>query len=416
MLGSCSSGIFKVKWAMPLEKSLLYHAEPTPGKVSIRLTKPLETMDDLALAYTPGVADACRAIVQDPQDVFRYTNKGRMVAVISNGTAVLGLGDIGPLASKPVMEGKVALLKKFAGVDAIDVILDEKDPQKVIEVVRAISPTYGGINLEDIKAPECFIIERTLRDMLDIPVFHDDQHGTAVCVIAALQRAAQMQGFDFKAMKFVFSGAGASALASAELLRESGVPRDSIIMVDSTGVIFEGREENMNPYKQEFAVQTSARTLADALDGAHALIGLSSAGIVQQSMVARMHSAPIVFGLANPTPEITVAEVKAVAPQAIALTGRSDDPNQVNNVLCFPFLFRGVLDIRAKRITPGMRVAAAQALATIAADENKVIPNIMSSRLLPDVASAVAKAAQEEGVAALQWEIDAYHAVLSQEV
>ena len=398
------------------EKSLEYHANPHPGKVCIGLTKKLDTMEDLTLAYTPGVADVCRAIAEDPSAVFRYTNKGRMVAVISNGTAVLGLGNIGPLAGKPVMEGKVALLKKFGHVDAIDVVVDESDPHKLVSIVRAISPTYGAINLEDIKAPDCFIVEQTLRGILDIPVFHDDQHGTAVCVVAALKRAAGMQGHAFETMRFVFSGAGASALATAGLLRSFGVPKDNIIMVDSAGVIYEGRVDNMHAYKESYAARTPARTLEEALEGAHALIGLSSAGLVTQDMVKKMHAKPVVFALANPTPEISVEEVHAVVPDAVALTGRSDDPNQVNNALCFPFLFRGVLDVQASDITPSMREAAACALVAVAEQEKRIIPNIMSKKLLPEMASAVAQAAQHAGVAKKTVDIDEYKKLLTQEV
>lgn len=398
------------------EKSLEYHAIPHPGKVCIGLTKKLDTMEDLTLAYTPGVADVCRAIVEDPSAVFRYTNKGRMVAVISNGTAVLGLGNIGPLASKPVMEGKVALLKKFAHVDAIDVVVAETDPHKLVDIIRAISPTYGAINLEDVKAPDCFIVEQTLRGSLDIPVFHDDQHGTAVCVVAALQRAADLQGHSFESMRFVFSGAGASALATAGLLRSFGVPKDNIVLVDSAGVIYEGRSENMNVYKESYAARTPARTLAEALDGAHALVGLSTAGLVSQDMVKKMHAKPIVFALANPTPEITVDEVRAVVPDAVALTGRSDDPNQVNNVLCFPFLFRGVLDVQASDVTPSMREAAARAVALVAQQENRIVPSILSKKLLPEVASAVAAEAQRTGVAKKSLDIDEYKQLLTQEV
>ena len=378
---------------MGSERSLKYHAEPRPGKISISLTKAMNTMEDLTLAYTPGVADVCRAIAADPNDACRYTNKGQTVAVVTNGTAVLGLGNIGPLAGKPVMEGKAALFKRFGGVSAVDVCVDETDPQKLIDIVRAISPTYGGINLEDIRAPECFIVEQSLRNCLDIPVFHDDQHGTAVCVVAALQRAAAVQGHNFEEMRFVFSGAGASALATATLLCTFGVPRENILLVDSAGVIYDGRVQNMHEYKAPFAVQTSARTLSDAMQGAHAVIGLSSAGLISQAMVKR-----------------------AVVPDAIALTGRSDDPNQVNNVLCFPFLFRGALDVCATDVSPCMREAAARALARVAEMEGALVPNIFSKNLLPEIAGSVAQAAQDAGFAKKTLNIAQYKEKLQQEV
>ena len=398
------------------EKSLDYHANPQPGKICVGLTKKLDTMEDLTLAYTPGVADVCRAISEDPSAAYRYTSKGRMVAVISNGTAVLGLGNIGPLASKPVMEGKVALLKKFANVDAIDVLVSEVDPHKLVDVIRAISVTYGGINLEDIKAPDCFIVEQSLRNSVDIPVFHDDQHGTAVCVVAALRRSAQLQGHTFTDMRFVFSGAGASAIATAGLLRTFGVQKENIILVDSVGVIYEGRSGNMNVYKEPYAAQTTARSLEDAMKGAHAFVGLSSAGLVTQDMVKSMHAKPIVFALANPDPEIRSEEVINAVPDAIAGTGRSDDANQVNNVLCFPFLFRGVLDVMAKDITPSMREAAAQAIASVSELEGRIIPSIMSKNLLPVVASAVAQEAMRSGVARKNLNIVEYKDFLTQEV
>ncbi|HWL48413.1 MAG TPA: malic enzyme-like NAD(P)-binding protein, partial [Acidimicrobiia bacterium] len=346
-------------------EALEYHEKPTPGKIAIRSTKPTATQADLSLAYTPGVAEPCLVIAEDADAAFRFTNRGNLVAVVSNGTAVLGLGNIGPLASKPVMEGKGVLFKRFADIDVFDLEIDATDPNDVIRFCEMLAPTVGGINLEDIKAPECFIIEQTLRDRLDIPVFHDDQHGTAIIGGAAFLNAIELTGRDISRVKVVFAGAGAAGIASARFFIELGMSAENILMVDSVGVIHSERDD-LNDIKREFAVETDARTLEDALVGADAFIGVSIAGTVTKEMVQTMADRPIVFALANPDPEISYADALAARPDVIMATGRSDYPNQVNNVLGFPFIFRGALDVRARGVSEGMKIAAVHALAELA--------------------------------------------------
>ena len=350
-------------------QALEYHEFPTPGKVAIAATKQLVNQRDLALAYSPGVAAACEEIVKDPANAYRYTSKGNLVAVISNGTAVLGLGDIGPLASKPVMEGKGVLFKKFAGIDVFDIEVNERDLDKLVDTIAALEPTFGGINLEDIKAPDCFYVERKLRERMKIPVFHDDQHGTAIVVGAALLNGLKVVGKDIKKVKLVTSGAGAAALACLTLLVKLGVPRENIWVTDLGGVVYEGRTELMDPDKAQFTQKTDARTLNDVIEGADIFLGLSAGGVLKPEMVKKMAANPLIFALANPTPEILPEEVKAVRDDAIMATGRSDYPNQVNNVLCFPFIFRGALDAGATTITEGMKLAAVRALADLAQAE-----------------------------------------------
>ncbi len=333
------------------QAALEYHEFPTPGKVAIAATKQLTNQRDLALAYSPGVAAACEEIVADERNAYRYTSRGNLVAVVTNGTAVLGLGDIGPLAAKPVMEGKAVLFKKFAGIDVFDLEINEKNLDKLVDVIAALEPTFGGINLEDIKAPDCFYVERKLRERMKIPVFHDDQHGTAIVVGAALLNGLKVAGKDIRKVKLVTSGAGAAALACLNLLLKLGVPRQNILATDLAGVVWKGRTELMDPDKAEFAQDTPHRTLAEAIVGADVFLGLSAAGVLKPAMVASMAVRPIIFALANPTPEILPEEVKAVRDDAIMATGRSDYPNQVNNVLCFPYIFRGTLDSGATTIT-----------------------------------------------------------------
>ena len=399
------------------DKALAYHREGRPGKVQVEPTKSVATPYDLSLAYSPGVAAPCMAIHNNPEDVYEYTAKGNLVAVISNGTAVLGLGDIGPEASKPVMEGKGVLFKKFADIDVFDIEIDAKDPDEVIRTVKALGPTFGGINLEDIKAPDCFYIERTLQEQMDIPVFHDDQHGTAIIAAAALLNALELTNRALTDAQVVVSGAGAAAIACAELLVTMGVPRAQITMTDSRGVIYAGRTNRMNAYKEAFAVETEARTLAEALVGANVFIGVSVAGLVTGEMLKTMGPDPIVFALANPDPEIPYPDALAARPDVIAATGRSDYPNQVNNVLGFPFIFRGALDVRARKVNDAMKIAAVKAIAALAKEEvpgsirtayNKpdmrfgreyIIPKPFDRRVLLWVAPAVAKAAVDSGVA-----------------
>ena len=401
------------------DEALRYHAEGRPGKLKVVPTKPTVTQTDLSLAYSPGVAEPCREIAANPEDVYRYTAKGNLVAVISNGTAVLGLGNIGAAASKPVMEGKAVLFKRFADIDVFDIEVDSTDPEEMIKFCQLISPTFGGINLEDIKAPECFEIEKRLQELLDIPVFHDDQHGTAIISGAALINALQIVEKDIADVKVVFSGAGASGIACGRLYKDLGVRDENILLVDSRGVIHRGRSEGMNPYKEEFVADTDARTLEDALKGADVFVGLSQKGLVTPDMVKSMADNPIIFAMANPDPEITPDEVAAVRSDAIMATGRSDYPNQVNNVLGFPFIFRGALDVRAKAINEQMKQAAVQALAELArrgeaipevvkrAYPNEemdfgrkyIIPKPFDPRVLQYVAPAVAMAAMESGVA-----------------
>ncbi len=399
------------------EDALEYHSRGRKGKIEVVPTKPCRTAEDLSLAYSPGVAVPCLEIAAHPDAVYDYTAKGNLVAVISNGTAVLGLGNIGPLAGKPVMEGKGVLFKRFADIDVFDIEVDQTDPQKFVETVAAISPTFGGINLEDIKSPECFEIEESLRKRLQIPVFHDDQHGTAIISAAALVNALEVVGKSIGDVKVVFVGAGASAIACANLYISYGVKRENLRMVDKSGVIAVGRSADMNPYKAPFAVKTGERTLADALVGADVLVGLSAKGTVTGEMLKAMARDPIVFALANPDPEITPEEARAVRPDVIMATGRSDYPNQVNNVLGFPFIFRGALDVRAREINEAMKMAASSALAALARMDvpdsvsrayggqtfrfgrEYLIPKPFDFRVLLWVAPAVAEAAMTSGVA-----------------
>ncbi len=403
----------------PIRKrdALEYHEFPVPGKFEIVPTKPLSSQRDLSLAYSPGVAEPCLEIANNPDDAFRYTNRANLVAVISNGTATLGLGNIGALACKPVMEGKAVLFKHLAGIDAIDIELDTEDVELFIRCVKAMEPTFGGVNLEDIKAPECFVIEERLRELMAIPVFHDDQHGTAIITSAALINAAKLQDKRLEDVKVVYSGAGASAIACATLMSEMGVRRENITMCDSRGVIHEGRAAELDQYKGRFASKTEARTLADAMVGADVFVGLSVAGLVDRDMVASMGPRPIVFALANPDPEIPYPDVMEVRPDAIMATGRGDYPNQVNNVLGFPFLFRGALDVGATSINEAMKVAAVQAIAQLAREDvpetvlqaygedrlsfgpTYIIPKPFDPRVLLRVAPAVARAATQSGVA-----------------
>ncbi len=401
-----------------LKKAALeYHEHPKPGKLAISATKQLTNQRDLALAYSPGVAAPCEEIVENPAAAFKYTSRGNLVAVITNGTAVLGLGDIGPLAAKPVMEGKAVLFKKFSDIDVFDIEINEKDPDKLVEIIASLEPTFGGINLEDIKAPDCFYVERKLRERMKIPVFHDDQHGTAIVVGAALLNALKVVGKDIKQAKLVTSGAGAAALACLGLLVKLGVPRENIWVTDLAGVVYEGRTELMDPDKAVFAQKTEQRKLAEAIEGADIFLGLSAGGVLKPEMVAKMAAKPIIFALANPTPEILPDEVKAVRDDAIMATGRTDYPNQVNNVLCFPYIFRGALDSGATTITDEMEIAAVHAIAELAQAEQSdvvaaayagvtlsfgpeyLIPKPFDPRLMMKIAPAVAKAAAESGVA-----------------
>jgi malate dehydrogenase (oxaloacetate-decarboxylating)(NADP+) len=407
--------------------ALDYHQFPTPGKVAIHATKQMVNQRDLALAYSPGVAFACEEIVADPAAAFKYTSRGNLVAVITNGTAVLGLGNIGPLASKPVMEGKGVLFKKFAGIDVFDIEIAENDLDKLVDHIAALEPTFGGINLEDIKAPDCFYVERQLRARMKIPVFHDDQHGTAIVVGAGLLNALKVAGKRIDQVKLVTSGAGAAALACLGLLMKLGLPRENIWVTDLAGVVYEGRTELMDEDKIQFAQKTDARTLADVIQGADIFLGLSAGGVLKKHMVATMAPNPMIFALANPTPEILPEEVQEVRSDALIATGRSDYPNQVNNVLCFPYIFRGALDSGATTITIEMEIAAVHAIAELAqAEQNEVvaaayagvalgfgpenlIPKPFDPRLMMKIAPAVAKAAADSGVAARPIEdMDAY--------
>ena len=398
--------------------ALDYHEFPTPGKVAIAATKQLVNQRDLALAYSPGVAAACEEIVADPANAFRYTSRGNLVAVITNGTAVLGLGDIGPLAAKPVMEGKGVLFKKFAGIDVFDIEVAEKNLDKLIDLIAALEPTFGGINLEDIKAPDCFYVERALRSRMNIPVFHDDQHGTAIVVGAGVLNALKVSGKKIDEVKLVTSGAGAAALACLGLLVKLGIPRENIWVTDLAGLVYQGRTELMDEDKMVFAQPTEMRTLAEAIAGADIFLGLSAAGVLKPEMVAAMARNPVIFALANPTPEILPEEVHAVRSDAIVATGRTDYPNQINNVLCFPYIFRGALDSGATTITVEMEIAAVHAIAGLAqAEQNEVvsaayagvklnfgpeylIPKPFDPRLMMRIAPAVAEAAAASGVAA----------------
>ncbi|HTO41863.1 MAG TPA: malic enzyme-like NAD(P)-binding protein, partial [Rhizomicrobium sp.] len=351
------------------EEVLAFHSQGKPGKIEITPTKPMASQRDLSLAYSPGVAIPVRIIAERPEAAYDYTAKGNLVAVISNGTAILGLGDLGALASKPVMEGKAVLFKRFADVDAIDIEVDTKDVEQFINCVRYLGPTFGGINLEDIKAPDCFVIEERLRELMDIPVFHDDQHGTAIISAAGVINALHLTGRKLEDIKVVVNGAGSAGIACLELLKSMGVPNENAILCDTKGVIYRGRTAGMNQWKSAHAVETSHRTLEDALKGCDVFLGLSAKGAVTQEMVKTMADAPIIFAMANPDPEITPEEVKAVRPDAIIATGRSDYPNQVNNVLGFPYIFRGALDVRAKTINEEMKIAAVYALAELARED-----------------------------------------------
>jgi malate dehydrogenase (oxaloacetate-decarboxylating)(NADP+) len=397
--------------------ALEYHEFPTPGKVCVMPTKQLTNQRDLALAYTPGVAAPCLEIVDDPANAFKYTGRGNLVAVITNGTAVLGLGNIGALASKPVMEGKAVLFKKFAGINVFDIEINEQDPDKLCDIIASLEPTFGGINLEDIKAPECFEIERKLRDRMKIPVFHDDQHGTAIIVGAAMLNGIKVVGKKVNECKLVVSGAGAAALACLDLLVDLGFPLENIFVTDLAGVVYEGRVELMDPDKARFAQKTSARTLAEVIPGADIFLGLSAGGVLKPDMVKAMADRPLIMALANPTPEILPEEVRAIRSDAVIATGRSDYPNQVNNVLCFPYIFRGALDCGATTITREMEIATVHAIAELAQAEQSdvvattygidnlafgpeyLIPMPFDPRLLIKIAPAVANAAFQSGVA-----------------
>ncbi len=414
------------------EEALQFHQAGKPGKLEINPTKPMATQRDLSLAYSPGVAIPVRRIAENPDSAYDYTAKGNLVAVISNGTAILGLGDLGALASKPVMEGKAVLFKRFADVDSIDLEIDTSDIDAFVGAVRYLGPSFGGINLEDIKAPDCFVIEQRLREMMDIPVFHDDQHGTAIIAAAGLINALKITGRDLKSFKLVCNGAGAAAIASVELIKAMGVPHDNVILCDSKGVVYQGRTEGMNQWKSAHAIATKARTLADAMKGADVFFGLSIKGALSPAMVASMAKKPIIFAMANPDPEITPEEVQKVRDDAIMATGRSDYPNQINNVLGFPYIFRGALDVRARTINEPMKIAAARALAQLAREDvpdevaaayhgsrlrfgpDYLIPVPFDPRLISKIPPAVAKAAIESGVARRAIEdFDDYVAVLS---
>ena len=417
-----------------LEKDALdYHRNPTPGKIAIQPTTQLTTQRDLALAYSPGVAAPCLEIEKDPSKSYEYTSRGNMIAVITNGTAVLGLGNIGALASKPVMEGKSVLFKKFAAIDSIDIEIDETDVDKFCETVRRLEPSFGGINLEDIKAPECFEIETRLKKEMNIPVFHDDQHGTAIIVGAAFKNWIKLTGRDMKDIRLVANGAGAAAISCLKILNALGLPKSNITVCDREGVIYKGREKGMDPYKELFAVDTNARSLDDAIEGADVFLGLSAAGALSQDNCAKMSNAPLVMALANPTPEIMPELVREVHPEAVICTGRSDYTNQVNNVLCFPYLFRGALDCGASSINEAMKLACVEAIADLAqaevnyevaavyADEDLefgldyLIPKPFDPRLITNLPVAVAKAAMESGIATRPIkDFDAYERQLQQ--
>jgi len=417
-----------------LRKAALdYHRLPTPGKIAVTATKGLLNQRDLALAYTPGVATVCQAIADDPAAARDYTSRGNLVAVITNGTAVLGLGAIGPLASKPVMEGKAVLFKKFAGIDVFDIEIDERDPQKLVDIIAALEPTFGGINLEDIKAPECFYVERNLRAKMKIPVFHDDQHGTAIIVGAAFLNGLKVVGKAIGEVKLVVSGAGAAALACLDLLVAMGLRQENIVVTDIVGVVYQGRTELMDPEKSRYAVQTKARTLGDVIGGADVFLGLSAGGVLKPDMVKRMADRPLILALANPEPEILPHLAKEAKPDAVIATGRSDYPNQVNNVLCFPFVFRGALDVGATTINTEMELAAVKAIAELAQAEQSdivamaygeqnisfgpeyLIPRPFDPRLIAKVAPAVAQAAMDSGVATRPiTDMDAYRDRLNQ--
>jgi malate dehydrogenase (oxaloacetate-decarboxylating)(NADP+) len=408
-----------------------YHRRGRPGKIEVTATKPLQTQRDLSLAYTPGVAKVVEALEAAPETAYEYTAKANLVAVVSNGTAILGLGDRGALASKPVMEGKGVLFKRFADVDVFDIEVDSHDPEEIIRVVRAIAPTFGGINLEDIKAPECFYIEQSLREQLEIPVFHDDQHGTAIISAAALMNALEITGKDAATLRVVVSGAGASAIACSELYVTLGVRRENILLVDTRGVVYAGRQAGMNEFKARFAAPTEARTLADAVRGADLFLGLSVKDVLTPEMVQTMADQPMIFAMANPDPEIKYELAKAARPDALVATGRSDYPNQINNVLGFPFIFRGALDVRARAINEEMKIAAARSLAALAHEDvpdsvlnayglealsfgpDYLIPKPLDPRVLLWEAPAVAAAAMRSGVARVELDVDEYREQLA---
>ena len=413
--------------------ALRYHRIPRPGKIEVVPTKPLATQRDLSLAYSPGVAAACNEIVRDPATAAELTARANLVAVVTNGTAVLGLGAIGPLAAKPVMEGKGVLFKKFAGIDVFDLELAELDQEKLVDIVAALEPTFGGINLEDIKAPECFFVEQKLRERMSIPVFHDDQHGTAIIVGAALLNALSLVGKDIGKVKLVVSGAGAAALSCLGVLEKLGLPRENMWVTDIAGVVWKGRNELMDPWKERYARETPARTLDEVIGGADVFLGLSAAGVLKQSMVKKMAARPLIFALANPNPEITPEDVAEVRSDAIMATGRSDYPNQVNNVLCFPYIFRGALDVGATTVNDEMKIACVRALAALARKEpsevvarafgeqaggfgpDQIIPKPFDPRLIVELAPAVAKAAMDSGVATRPIaDFEAYRRQLSQ--
>jgi malate dehydrogenase (oxaloacetate-decarboxylating)(NADP+) len=415
------------------DSALEYHRLPKPGKLAVVATKPLANQRDLALAYSPGVAAACEAIVADPAEAATVTGRANLVAVVTNGTAVLGLGAIGPLAAKPVMEGKAVLFKTFAGIDVFDLELDERDPDKLVDIIASLEPSFGGINLEDIKAPECFEIERRLRERLKIPVFHDDQHGTAIIVAAAIRNGLKVVGKELKQVKLVASGAGAAALACLDLLVSLGLPMENITATDIAGVVYKGRKEEMDPNKARYAKDTKARKLAEVIVGADVFLGLSAPGVLKPEMVKTMAEKPLILALANPVPEIMPEEARAARPDAVIATGRSDYPNQVNNVLCFPFIFRGALDVGATAINEAMKIACVEALAALAHAETSdivqaayggqslsfgpeyLIPRPFDPRLIVQIAPAVAKAAMASGVATRPIEdLDAYRDRLSQ--
>jgi malate dehydrogenase (oxaloacetate-decarboxylating)(NADP+) len=413
--------------------ALRYHRIPRPGKIEVVPTKPLATQRDLSLAYSPGVAAACNEIVRDPSTAAELTSRANLVAVVTNGTAVLGLGAIGPLAAKPVMEGKGVLFKKFAGIDVFDLEVAEADQEKLVDIVAALEPTFGGINLEDIKAPECFYVEQKLRERMSIPVFHDDQHGTAIIVGAALLNALSLVGKDIAKVKLVVSGAGAAALSCLGVLEKLGLPRENMWVTDIAGVVWKGRNELMDPWKERYARETPARTLDEVIGDADVFLGLSAAGVLKQSMVKKMATQPLIFALANPNPEITPEDVAEVRTDAIIATGRSDYPNQVNNVLCFPYIFRGALDVGATTVNDEMKIACVRALAALARKEpsevvarafgeqaggfgpDQIIPKPFDPRLIVELAPAVAKAAMDSGVATRPIaDFEAYRGQLSQ--
>ena len=414
------------------QEALDYHQLPTPGKISVTPTKPLETQRDLSLAYTPGVAQPVLAIEKNPDDAYRYTSRGNLVGVISNGSAILGLGDRGALASKPVMEGKSVLFKKFADIDVFDIEIDSHDPQELIDIIAALAPTFGGINLEDIKSPECFKVESELIRRLNIPVFHDDQHGTAIILSAGLLNALEVIGKKLTDIKVVFSGAGAAGVACANQLVALGIPREQIWMCDIAGLIYNGRKEEMFPEKVIYAQGEMPGTLADTLEGADVFIGLSAANLVTPEMLLRMRADPLIFAMANPDPEIPYELARATRPDALVATGRSDYPNQINNVLGFPYIFRGALDVRAHSINSAMKVAASQSLARLAKEpvtaevlkaygldhlefgRDYIVPKALDRRVCLWESPAVAEAAMQSGLAGIQLDLEHYRFSLSE--